>query len=69
MEERKYFGCEGFGHMASHCRNMGKEKPMPVFSNKFKVLKVRIMQREERSSKEIVKDRREILREEKTKRG
>jgi len=68
MEERKCFGCEGFGHMASHCRNMGKEKPMPVSSNKFEVLKVRVMQRGEGSSKEIVKDRREILREEKVKR-
>jgi len=69
MEERKCFGCGGFGHMASYCRNMGKEKPMPVFSNKFEVLKVRVMQRGEESSKEIVKNRREILREEKTKRG
>jgi len=69
MEERKCFGCGGFGHMASHCRNIGKEEPMPVFSNKFEVLKVRVMQRGERSSKEIVKNRREILREEKAKRG
>jgi len=69
MEERKCFECGGFGHMASHCRNMGKEEPMPVSSNKFEVLKVRVMQRGEESSKKIVKDRREILREEKTKRG
>ena len=69
MEERKCFECGGFGHMASHCRNMGKEEPMPVFSNKFEVLEVRVMQRGEGSSKEIVKDRREILREEKVKRG
>jgi len=68
IEERKCFGCGGFGHMASHCRNMGKEEPMPVSSNKFEVLKVRVMQRGEGSSKEIVKDRREILREEKVKR-
>ena len=25
MEERKCFGCGGFGHMASHCRNMGRD--------------------------------------------
>ena len=68
MEERMCFGCGGFGYMASHCRNMGKEEPMPVSSNKFEVLKVRVMQRGEGSSKEIVKDRREILREEKVKR-
>ena len=69
MEERKCFGCGGFSHMASHCRNRGEEEPMPVSSNRFEVLKVRVMQRGEGSSKEIVKDRREILREEKAKRG
>ena len=31
MEERKCFGCGGFSHMASHCRNRGEEEPMPVF--------------------------------------
>jgi len=40
-----------------------------VFSNRFEVLKVRVMQREEGSSKEVAKDKREILREEKAKRG
>ena len=69
MEERKCFGCGGFGHMANHCRNVGKEEPTTVSSNKFKVLKVRVMQRGEGSGKEVVKDRREILREEKAKRG
>jgi len=69
MEERKCFGCGGFGHIASHCRNMEKEEPMPVSSNKFEALKVRVMQRGEGSGKEIVKDRREILRKEKVKRG
>jgi len=48
---------------------MGREEPMMVFSNRFEVLKVRVMQRGERSGKEVVKDRREILREEKVKRG
>ncbi len=43
MEERKCFGCGGFGHMASHCRNMGKEKPTLVPSNRFEVLKVRVI--------------------------
>ena len=54
--------------MASNCRNMGKEKPMPVSSNRFEVLKVRVMQRREGSGNEVMKNRREILREEKAKR-
>ena len=69
MEERKCFGCGGFGHMASDYRNKRGEEPMLVFSNKFEVLKVRVMQKGEGSSKEVGKDRREILREEKAKRG
>jgi len=69
MEERRCFGCGGFGYMASHCRNRGGEEPMPVSSNRFEVLKVRVMQRGEGSGKEAVKDRRKILREKKAKRG
>jgi len=69
MEERKCFVCRGFGHVASHCRNRGGEEPVQVSSNRFEVLKVRVMQRGEGSGKEVVKDRREILREEKAKRG
>ena len=51
MEERKCFGCGGFGHIANHCKNIGKEEPTLVSSNRFKVLKVRVMQRGEGSSK------------------
>jgi len=40
-----------------------------VSSNRFEVLKVRVMQKGEGSGKEMTKDRREILREEKAKRG
>ena len=69
MEERKCFGCGGFGHMASYCRNREGEEPVQVSSNRFEVLKVRMMQRGEGSGKEVVKIRREILREEKAKRG
>ena len=68
IEERKCFGCRGFGHMAYNCRNVGVEEPTLVFPNRFEVLKVQVMQRGEGSSKEIVRDRREILREEKAKR-
>ena len=69
MEERKCFEYGGFGHLASHCRNRGGEEPVQVSSNRFEVLKVRVMQRGEGSGKKVVKDRREILREEKAKRG
>jgi len=69
MEERKCFGCGGFRHMAYNCRNIGAEEPTLVSSNRFEVLKVRIMQRGEGSGKEAAKDRKEILREEKMKRG
>jgi len=48
---------------------MGEEGPAQVLSNRFEVLKDRVMQKGEGSSKERVKDRKEILREEKTKRG
>ena len=54
--------------MASHCRNEGNGEPVLVSPNRFEVLKVRVMQRGEGSGKEMAKDRREILREEKAKR-
>ena len=69
IEERKSLRCGGFGHVAHHCRNMRKEELIPVSSNRFEMLKVRVMQRGEGSNKETTKDRREILREEKAKRG
>ena len=53
MEERKCFACRRFGHIAYNCRNVGKKEPIQVFSNRFEVLKVRVMQREEGSSKEV----------------
>ena len=55
--------------MASHCRNGGEEETTQMFSNRFEVLKVRVMQKGEGSSKEVAKDRKEILREEKAKKG
>jgi len=61
MEERKCFGYRSFRYVAHHCRNMGEEEPTQVFSNRFEVLKVRVMQRGEGSSKEVAKDRKEVL--------
>jgi len=69
MEERNCFACGRFGHMAYNCRNVGEEKLIQVPSNRFEVLKVRVIQRGEGSSKEVAKDRKEILREERAKRG
>ena len=43
IEERRCFECRGFGHMTSHCRNEGTEEPIPMASNRFEVLKVRVM--------------------------
>jgi len=43
MEERKCFGCGGFGHIVYHCRNTGEEGLAPVPSNKFEVLKNKVM--------------------------
>ena len=54
--------------MAYSCRNVRKKEPAQVPSNRFEVLKVRVMQKEEGSGKEVAKDRKEILREERAKR-
>jgi len=69
MEERKCFVCGGFGHIACHCRNMEEEGPVQMLSNRFEVLRDRVMQRGERRGSEVGKDRKEILIEERTKRG
>jgi len=72
MEERKCFACRRFEHMAYNCKNVKEnveEKELTqMSSNKFEVLKVRIIQRGKGSSKEVAKDRKEILREERAKR-
>ena len=68
IRERRCFVCNRFGHMAWYCRNRGeKEGPAQVPLNKFEVLKDRVMQRGEGSGKEVGKNRREILREERKK--
>ena len=55
--------------MAYSCRNVGEEELIQVSSNRFEVLKVRVMQKGKGSGKEVAKDRKEVLREEKAKRG
>ena len=68
IRERRCFVCGIFGHMARYCRNRGeKEGPAQVPLNKFEVLRDRVMQKGEGSGREIVKDRKEILKEEKAK--
>ena len=43
-EERKCFGCKGFGHLAHNCRNQKEmEKGKPIPHNKFEVLASRVM--------------------------
>jgi len=69
MEERKCFACGGFRHMAHSCRKVGEKGLIQMSSNRFEVLKVRVMQKGEESGKEVAKDRREVLREEKAKKG
>ena len=61
MEERKCFVCGGFGHIVCHCRNMEEEGLVQMPSNRFEVLRSRVMQRGEGSGREEVKDRKEIL--------
>jgi len=68
IRERRCFVCGIFGHMAHYYRNKGEKKgltQMPL--NKFEVLKNRVMERGEGSGKEVGKNRKEILKEEKTK--
>ena len=54
--------------MAYSCRNMEEKKLAQVFLNKFEVLRNRVMQKEKEEEREVEKDRKEILREERVKR-
>jgi len=69
MKERKCFVCGGFGHITCHYRNMEKEGLVQMPLNRFEVLKSRVIQRGEESGNEAGKDRKEILKEERAKRG
>ena len=68
MEERKCFGCGGFGHITCNCRNVKEEELILMLSNIFEVLKSRLIQRGEDSGRKTSKDRKTILREERVKR-
>jgi len=63
-EEREYFSCRKFGHLAHNCRNsVEEEKGKPIHKNKFEVLASQVMrcgvrkevkvQRQEREEKEV----------------
>jgi len=68
IRERRCFVCGIFGHIACYYRiRKEKERLVWVPLNRFEKLKDRVMQRGERSGKEVVKGRREILKEEKAK--
>jgi len=69
IEERKYFGYGSFRHITHHCRNEKKEESVQVLSNRFEVLRSRVMQRGEESGSEVGKGRKMILREERAQRG
>ena len=69
IRERRCFVCAIFGHMAHNCRNREEgERGSSMPQNRFEILRDRGMQRREGSRREVVKDRREILKEEKAKR-
>ena len=70
MQERKCFVYRDFGHIVYYCRNMKskqEERPIQRSSNKFEVLRSRVINIGERSGKEIRKDRKTILKEERLK--
>ena len=65
--KRKCFDCRGFGHITYHCRNRRGKGLIQMPSNKFEMLKSRVMNIREGDEREISKDRKMILREEKLK--
>jgi len=67
MMERKCFDYEGFGYIIHHCRNRRENKSTVILSNRFEVLKNRVMNIGEGSGKEIGKNRKTILREQRLK--
>ena len=53
--------------MAYSCRNVEEKGLAQILLNKFKVLRSRIMKKGEGEKREVKKDRKEILREERAK--
>jgi len=51
IEERKNFVCGRFRHIACHCRNRKEKELVSMPSNKFEILKDKVMQREKDSRK------------------
>jgi len=49
--ERKCFICGGFEHIAYDCKNIKEERSIQRPSNRFEVLRDRVMQREEGSGR------------------
>ena len=67
MMERKCFICRSFEHITYNCKNRGEEWLIPIPSNKFEVLKSKVINIGEDSGRKIEKDRKTILREERLK--
>jgi len=70
MMEIKCFVCREFGHIICNCRNMENRREggsIPISSNIFEVLRSRVMNIEESSGREIKKNKKMILREQRTK--
>ena len=53
--------------MAYSCRNVEEKELAQILSNKFKVLRSKIIKKGEGEKREVKKDRKEILREERAK--
>ena len=62
--KRREKGREG---MARHCRNIEKEESVQMLSNRFEMLRDKVMQKEEGSGRQVARERKEILREERAK--
>ena len=70
MQERKCLNCGGFGYIAKNCRVKEKKKiATPQSSNKFKVLISKVMNIGEASEGKVRKDKKIVLREERSKEG
>jgi len=55
------FRCGSFEHIACHCRNGEEEGSVQMPSNRFEVLRSKVIQREEGSGSEVEKDRKTTL--------